>query len=393
MGLKGIKSLREHAKSGTPETHFSEAMIQAAEKIAWDSDDISFKAVRKFATENFRKLGEANPGSAFSQLFRAGVQVFANGWYERTAIEYTAYVAEMSSNKRQEFHAPLYGADFPDLVEQGDPYNESRIVGIDRELVNQKYMGGESFTREMFDDDQTGQIKTRMQRLGESSRLREELEAAGRLNNTALTQGKVTVPLTTYQRTNSNGATVGVYATNFYGTIGATAYGNRPAVFAQLSMSTLRVALQSLGTAFDPLGVRIAVRPDRLVVSNFDDVNARTLLNSSYYPGVPGLAGQTAGGATSGSLTGGFADNVLKGMLNLSLNTFLPFGAWNVGASKKGMVMQRRDALEVVQEQPNSGASFNTDTIRFRSRARWVLDWIDSSFWYQGNDGSAVVSQ
>ena len=45
------------------------------------------------------------------------------------------------------------------------------------------------------DDDQTGQIKMRMQRLGESSRLREELEAAGRLQNTALTQGKVTVPV------------------------------------------------------------------------------------------------------------------------------------------------------------------------------------------------------
>lgn len=391
--LKGIKSLREHAKSGNPETHFTSQMIEAAEKIAWESDDISFRQIRAWATENYKKLGEANPGSAFSQLFRAGVQVFANGWYERTAISYTDYVAELSSNKRQEFHAPLYGSDFPDLTEAGEPYNESRIVGVDRELVNQKYMGGESFQRELFDDDQTGQIKMRMQRLGESSRLREELEAAGRMQNTALTQGKVTVPVSTYLRTNSNGASVGVFAVNFYGTQGGVTYGNRPTTFAQLSVATLRTALQSLASAFDPLGVRIAVRPDRLVVSNFDEINARTLLNSSYYPGVPGLSGQTASSAGSSTLTGGFADNVLKGMLNLSMNTFLSFGAWNVGASKKGMVMQRRDALEVVQELPNSGASFNTDTIRFRSRARWVMDWIDSSFWYQGNDGSAAISQ
>lgn len=391
--LKGIKSLREHAKSGAPETFFSQQMIEAAEKIAWESEDISFKQVRAWATENYKKLGEATPGAAFSQLFRAGVQVFANGWYERTAIAYTDYVAEISSNKRQEFHAPLYGADFPDVVTDNEPYQESRIVGVDRELIANKYMGGESFSREMFDDDQTGQIKTRMQRLGESSRLREELEAAGRLTNTALTQGKVTVQPSTYARLNSNGASVGVYATNFYGTVGATAFGNRPAAFAQLSVATLRTGLQSLASAFDPLGVRIAVRPDRLVVSNFDEINARTLLTSSYYPGVPGLSGQNAGTASSSSLTGGFADNVLKGMLNLSMNTFLPFGAWNLGASKKGMVMQRRDALEVVQEQPNSGASFNTDTIRFRSRARWILDWIDSSFWYQGNDGSAAISQ
>lgn len=393
MGLKGIKSLREHAKGGDPDMHFTEAMIVAAEKIAWESDEISFKAIRKFATENFRKLGEANPGSAFSQLFRAGVQVFANGWYERTDISYTEYVAELSSNKRQEFHAPLYGAAFPTLTEAGDPYSESRITGVDRELVNQKYMGGESFSREMFDDDQTGQIKMRMQRLGESARLREELEAAGRINNTALTQGNVTVPLTTYQRTNFNGTVVGAYATNFYGVQGATTFGNRPVTFAQLSVPTLRTALQSLASAFDPLGVRIAVRPDRLVVSNFDEINARTLLNSSYYPGVPGAGGSTASSAASGNLTGSFAENVLKGMLNLSMNTFLPFGAWNVGSSKKGLVMQRRDALEVVQEQPNSGASFNTDMIRFRSRARWVMDWIDSSFWYQGNDGTAAIAQ
>lgn len=394
MGLKGIRNLREHAKGGVPEMAFSEAIIREAERIAWEDDSMSFKALRQFAIDNFRKLGEATPAASFTQLFRAGVQVFANGWYERTAIEYEKYVAELSSNKRQEFHAPLYGSDFPDEVQQGEPYQESTVAGVDRELINRKFMGGESFTREMFDDDQTGQIKTRMQRLGESARLREELEAAGRIMGaTALTQGKVTVAATTYTRVNANGVTVGPYATNFYGTIGATAYGNRPAVFAQLSVPTLRVALQSLAVAFDPLGVRIAVKPNMLVVSAFDSVNARTLLNSMNYPGVQGLGGQTASTATAGSLTGIFADNVLKGMLTLAENTFLPFGAWNVGVAKKGLVMQRRDPLEVVQEVPNSGQSFSTDTIRYRSRMRWVLDWIDSSFWFQGNDGTAVVTQ
>ena len=48
----------------------------------------------------------------------------------------------------------------------------------------------------------------------------------------------------------------------------------------------------------------------------------------------------------------------------------------------------RRDPLEVVQEVPNSGASFNTDTIRFRTRSRYRGDWNDARVWYQGNDGS-----
>ncbi len=322
------------------------------------------------------------------------MQVFANGWYERTAIEYEKYVADSTSNKRQEFHAPLYGSDFPDEVQMGEPYQESTIVGVDRELINRKFMGGESFTREMFDDDQTGQIKTRMQRLGESARLREELEAAGRmLGATSLTQGKVTIAPTTYARVNSNGVSVGPYATNFYGTIGATSYGNRPAAFAQLSTSTIRVAIQALATAFDPLGVRIAVKPNMLVVSPFDSVNARTLLTSMQNPGVQGLAGQTASGATSGSLTGAFADNTLKGMFSLAENTFLPLGAWNLGVAKKGLMMQRRDPLEVVQEVPNSGQSFVLDSIRFRTRSRWQMDWVNSRFWLRGNDGTATGQQ
>ena len=186
---------------------------------------------------------------------------------------------------------------------------------------------------------------------------------------------------------------MGPFSTSFYGTKGATSYGNRLTTFAQLSMQGVRTALQALRQAFDPLGVPIAVRPDTLVVSPFDEVNALTLLNSTLYPGTQGLGGQTVSNATSGSLTGAFANNMLKGMLELHSNIYLPSGAWLVGCKGKGLAFQRRDPLEVVQEVPNSGESFNTDTIRFRSRNRFACEWIDSSFWFQGNDGTAVVVQ
>ena len=134
-------------------------------------------------------------------------------------------------------------------------------------------------------------------------------------------------------------------------------------------------------------------RHEVIVVSPFDTYYEKTLQNSAFYPGVPGLGGQTVANATSASLTGGFADNVLKGVANPFTNVYLPRGAWNVGVKGKGIIFQRRDPVEVVQEVPNSGKSFDEDAIRFRSRSRYVEDWVDASFWYQGSDGSATYTQ
>ena len=398
MPVKAIMTLREHQARKVPHMHFTEAVIRAAEQIdkekGWVDGIESYAALRTFAYNNYQKLGEANPASAFGQLLRAGVQISANGWYERTEISHDKYVMESNSNKRQEFYAPLYGSQFPTETYAGEPYSEGAIQGLDIEILNRKYMGGESFSRELFDDDQTGQIKQRMQNLGASQRQLEELLAAGRmLGATALTFGNVTVPASVYTRLNAQGSSVGPYSTTFYGTRNSVAYGNRPAAFVQLSLPAIRTALQALRQAFDPLGVPIAVRPDTLVVSPFDELNAQTFLNSSIYPGVQGLGGQTASNATSGSATGAFADNVLKGMFTIASNLYLPTGAWNLGVKGMGLVKQRRDPMETVQEVPNSGESFNTDTIRFRSRNRLAIEWIDSGFWYQGNDGTASVTQ
>ena len=396
--MKAIMTLREHAARRVPHMHFTESIIRAAEDIdkqyGWMTGIESFKALRTRAYENYKKLGEANPGSAFAQLFRAGVQIAVNGWYERAEVSHPQYVFETTSDKRQEFHAPLWGSAFPTETASGEPYSESAIQGQDIEIVNRKVMGGESFSREMFDDDLTGQIKTRMTKLGESQRQVEELIVAGRLlGANALTFGNFTVPASVYTRKNAQGTSVGPFSTTFYGTRGGVSFGNRLTTFAQLSMQGVRTALQALRQAYDPLGVPIAVRPDILVVSPFDEINALTLLNSTLYPGVQGLGGQTVANATSGSLTGAFANNMLKGMLELASNIYLPSGAWLVGCKGKGLAFQRRDPLEVVQEVPNSGESFNTDTIRFRSRNRFAVEWIDASFWFQGNDGNATVTQ
>lgn len=398
--MKAIFSLREHAARKVPHMFFTESIIKAAEAVdkkfsgGWISGIESFKNLRAWAYDNYTKLGEANPASAFAQLFRAGVQMAANGWYERTEVSHPQYVFQSTSDKRQEFYAPLYGSQFPTETAPGEPYSESIIQGQDIEIINKKFMGGESFQRELFDDDQTGQIRQRMTNLGASQRQIEELITAGRLlGANALTFGNATVPASLYTRTNNVGATVGPFSTTFYGTQNGKNFGNRLATFAQLSMQGIRTALQALRQGFDPLGVPIAIRPDTLVVSAFDEINAQTLLNSTVYPAPQGLGGQTASTATSGSATGAFADNVLKGMLKICSNIYLPTGAWNVGCAGNGLNFQRRDPVEVLQEVPNSGQSFDNDAVRYRSRNRFAVEWVDSGFWFQGNDGTATVTQ
>ncbi len=403
--MKAILSLREHAARRVPHMFFTEPIISAIESMTKKYGPMlegvpSYRNFRSWAYDHYQDLREANPAAAFGQLLRAGVQVSVNGWYEHTEVSHPNYVFEATSDKRQEFYAPLWGGQFPSETLAGEPYSETTIQGQDIEIIAKKHMGGESFPRELFDDDQTGQIKTRMTKMGEVQRQKEELIVAGRLlGATALTYGNITVAASVYTRTNNVGASVGPFSTSFYGTRNSVNYGNRLTTFAQLSMQGLRTSLQALRQAFDPQGVPMAVRPDTLVVSPFDELNARTFLNSALYPGTPGLGGQTLGGTTSGtgvtagSATGSFADNMLKGMLTIQSNVYLPTGAWNVGCKGKGLCFQRRDPLEVVQEVPNSGESFNTDTIRYRTRNRYAAEWIDSSFWFQGNDGTATVTQ
>ena len=252
------------------------------------------------------------------------------------------------------------------------------------------YQGLEAFEKELFEDDQTGQISNRASRLGESMKNLEENYVAGRMRGIAFTIAGESYPASTFATTNAAGTAITVpFSANMY----TTGSGNRLGTYAQLSYTGFKTALEVMLNALDPLGVVINVNPNTVVVSAFDFVNVRSFLNSAYYPAVPGRGGETVANAASGFAGGAFSENQLKGLLNSSLNRYLPQGAWYVGEAHKGMIFQRRAPLEVVQENPLSGESFSRDVYRFKSRARWESEWIDPRFWFQGNDGSASVTQ
>jgi len=385
-----VTTIEAMKKSVKPDVHLTPEIAKVAESINWLNPRLKWSGVVKMAVENYRKLNEAHSSTALSQLLRAGVQTIANEWYKRKPVGYPDYVLETTSDKRQEFYAPLYGAARPSRTGRGVPYKEQRVKGADREIINYKYMGGESFERELFDDDQTGQINQRAQALGEAMRDLEEEYVAGRFRGIAFTAGSDSYPASTFSTVNYNGTSITVpFSVNMY----YTGSGNCPASYVQLSFFAMKTGYEQLLDARDPLGLKIAVNPDTVLVSGFDFLNVRTFLNSTWYPAVPGRGGETVANAASGYAGTQYAENVIRGLMNPAYNRYLPQGAWYMGEGKKGFVFQRRDPLEVVQELPQAGQSFDTDTYRFRNRARWEAEWLDSRFWYQGNDGTASVTQ
>jgi hypothetical protein len=395
-------------ESKLPELRLRKAVAEVAKEIQWTkvplsevslekqveegkfamNPSLSWRDIRDMALEESEDgvLREVSGEQALAQLTRAGAQTVANGWYLATEVSWPEYVLEVGSNKRAEFYPPLHGSAFPSRTGRMQPYKVQRVLGLDRELINYKWMGGEEFDNELFEDDLTGQIGQRLQRLGEAMRVLEEAYVAGRLNGAAFTVGDDNYPASNYTDRNYLGTTIsGPFSVNMYG----TGEGNRLASFAQLSYDTFIEMYENLLNARDLQGKKMMVTPDILVVSTFDVMNADVLLESAYMSAIPGYRTETASTGTAGALRGTFSKNVIRNYVRQkAVNRYLRKGEWYVGQSNRGIIFQRRTPMTLVQEMPTAGKSYELDITRYRSRERFEVDYLDSRFWGQGNDGS-----
>jgi hypothetical protein len=355
------------------------------------------------------RLREANSELALGFLLRKGVQVEANDWYQvADTKKWRDYCRIAGSSNLVEWYAPLYPGVIADQVPRGRNFPEGRIIGEDSSLVNRKFGYIEAIERELFDDDQTGQIRERAARLGQSMGITESLWAAYRYLGSARSYANITVPVSAYKTTDTSGNTVtGPWSTTLYGST-----GNRPSTYLALGMGALKDAIHQLYNVTDPLSNKLIVNPNYLLISSQDVINADILLAPGGYPAVIGqsnvaaasnpiLGGTaTAAGANQGALTGfpggwGSPNPLAKLGLKIVMERYLPDWAWGVGESGKGFVFQERDPLEIVQEATNAGTAFSADVYRFRSRRRFEVDFVagGSRFHYLGNDGTVTGQQ
>lgn len=296
-------------------------------------------------------LREANVSSSLGQLFRYGVQDMMFDGYKDVPVIYPDIVQIRPSSNRQEWYAPLYGSEIPQEVAPGGKFLDSRLQGLDTVLVNKKIGRIIELERDLFDDDQTGQIATRASKLGARARYKEEYDVMA------------AVRAATYN----------------------TTIGNAPASNATLSQSALETADIALMGIRDPLGNRVFVMPTYLLVDPTNKFNASKLLNSTLQPSIPGTAGsETIGSAASGQTGWTGTENPLKGLYALGVSRFLGAGDWFLMEPRTSIPFQERDPLEITQENPQAGKSFENDTYRFKVRRRYNTTVLESRYLYAG---------
>jgi hypothetical protein len=345
---------------------------QAASQIDWFNPTLSFRRLRESVYNQAARLREANAESAFGQLLRAGVQTYAINSYNTVPVVYPDLVTEVASRRFQEFYAPLFRPNLPKKVDRGEEFQDNPVVGLSRVLTNFKFGMIEGFERELFDDDQTGQIKNRASQMGENFKIMEEIYVMGKIIGTGFTvQGVQVDPDVTFTDT---------FTGTGNGTYNTAPKGNRPATFGRLNQPNLESADISLMNITDDLGNKFLVAPNTLLVSPNDKFVGAKLLNSTLQPSVPS--------ASAGDTGYVMTINPLQGLYKLLVSRFLPAKVWLLGDPKRCAVYQRRDPLEIIQENPASGQSFSQEVYRFKSRSRFEVGMIDSRFLFEGDDGT-----
>lgn len=328
-------------------------------KFGLDPDSIDWKKAPRTkgffskleeATGEKLKEGIGNSSSSLGQLLRYGVQNFMFDAYKDVPVIYPDLVSMRPSSNRQEWYAPLYGAELPLDVAPGGKFEDSRIQGLDTVVINKKIGRVVSMERELFDDDQTGQLVDRAGRIGKRARYKEEFDVMATVRG-------------------------GAYS---------LALGNAFAANTALSQLALENADIALHAIRDPLGNRMLVMPGYLLVSTSDKFNAAKLLNSSLQPSIPGASGETISSAASGGTGWTMTVNPLQGLYQLGVSRFLGAGDWFLLEPKTSLVWQERDPLEILQEAPNSGASFENDEYRFRIRRRYQSALLESRYIFKG---------
>lgn len=334
----------------------------------------SFKKVRQ-------KLAEADSIGTFTGVLRAGVQSVVNAMYETVPTTFENWTHTVQSSKLEELYAPIQGIGFPGSIGEQEVYPEVGAAGLDLKLRNKKFGTMFSVTKELIEDDQTGQFQKQASLLGLYAKQVLEVLAYGKLASVSgMSYGGLSIPVS---ETKPSDEASYPWSTSLVGG-GAT----RPASYGALNQANIQSAFIALMNQKNLLGLKMNVQPDKILCGPSQTFDLAVLLNSAYYPT----------GATAGQTGGAFSINPLQGIAEKVVSRFMFDHLGAVSGSSKAwylvdskvpfFVVQVREAAVVELENPQSGQSFDRDVTRFKLRTRANADFIDPRYAFQGNDGS-----
>jgi hypothetical protein len=386
----GVKNTREQNKKVLEHTSWnSQEMIEMRESFKRQfgidpSDQEKFPADRPgFFQSAKKKLREAESGSSHTAVLRAGVQSIVNNMYNSVATSFEDWCHITQSTRDSELYAPLHGLSFLREIGKQEKYPESRAAGLDIKLKNRKYGQMFPIEKELLDDDQTGQFAKQAGLMGEYAKLALEVIVMAKLASVAGAEyAGLEVPLSETQPADE--------ASYPFSTAMVGGGANRPVAFGALTQANIQAAFIGLMNQKNKLGLKMMVRPSRLLISPVKQFDLSTLLNSAFWPSVPS--------GTAGSVGTNYAENPIKGIANMTVSRFMfkhdgtvdgTSTAWYLmDDSVPWFLLQVREAAQISQENPQSGESFDRDVIRFKLSLRANADHIDPRFCWQGNNGS-----
>lgn len=383
--------LRKHSIENTETKEIRESMkrkynmdpVTDTEKFPVSKENFSWK---KFKNELDGQMKEADSGTAFTQFLVAGLLQNVIGMYNTVPTSYSEWVHVASTNLLETPVAPLHGLSFPREVGEQMPYPVSKTAALSLKFRARKYGTMYEVTKELLEDDQSGQFKMQSGMLGEYLQMLTEVLVYGRLASQS--------PSAAYAGfqpgiTESKPSNESVYpwappATPLVG----GAY-NRPASYGVLNDANLKSAFKALAQQKNLLGILLNVKPNRILVSPYYRWDVAVLLNSAYYPSGAQAAGVTGGAFSINSLKG-VADVTIAPYMCDSSGAFANLStAWYlIDDSKPWFQLVMRTPVSVEQENPMSGQSFERDIVRFKASTRMIADFVDPRFAWQGSDGS-----
>lgn len=338
-------------------------------------EGFSFKALAS-------KLREADSSTAFTGVLRAGVQSIVNAMYESVPTSHEQWTHVVSSSKMEELYAPIQGLSFPSSIGEQEQYPESSAAGLDIKLRNKKFGQLYPISKELLDDDQTGQFQKLVGLMGQYAKQIQEVWAYGKLASVSgASYAGMSIPVSETQPSDE--------ATYPWSTALVGGGATRPAAYGTLNQANIQAAYVALLNQKNLLGLKMNVQPDKILIGPTKSFDLATLLHSTYYPT----------GAAAGTIGGAFSINPMQSLAESVVSRFMfdhtgavtgSSSAWYLTDSKvPAFVVQVREAAVVEVESPVSGMSFDRDVIRFKMRTRLNADFIDPRFFYQGSNGSA----
>lgn len=343
-------------------------------------------SIRHFAESTYRycrAIREANAEGALGALLRAGAVTAVNNMYKAVPTDWEGIAQVVPSNKAIELYNPLFRAGFPSRVGEGEEPRRLVAKGQDIQIRNAKEAAIFEVTEEVIEDDLSNQVVEQPKQIGENAAIVKDAWVFQRLLGTASTDpgGDVIPASQTGSQANESSWP--------YNSSGFTNGGgkNKLASMTAFAMAPIQQAQQLAFQMLDAKGQKFLVNPDVLWAGTALADPVAAFLNSEYYPVTSAMAAAVVGGTTTGVGTT-FATNVFRGRFNPVISRWLPNTAYGLMQAGRGLVMQQRRALRVLQENPASGPAFTCSVFRYKVDERWETDWIEPRFSILCNDGS-----